>query len=194
MRHTISVLVENEFGVLSRVSGLFSGRGFNIESLSVAPTLDPTISRMTIVTSGDDRILEQINKQLNKLIDTIKIIDFTGEDFIEREMALIKVTADENSRAEILRIADIFRGKIVDVTPKCYTVEVTGSPVKVNAIIDLLRPMGIKELVRSGPVVLGRGPKGWKSGGAWLPERRDNCAPAIKMLAGTFHYGTIVSY
>jgi acetolactate synthase I/III small subunit len=164
MRHTISVLVENEFGVLSRVSGLFSGRGFNIESLSVATTLDPTISRMTIVTSGDDRILEQINKQLNKLIDTIKIIDFTGEDFIEREMALIKVTAEDTTRAEVLRICDIFRGKVVDVTPKCYTVEVTGSPVKVNAIIDLLRPLGIKELVRSGPVVLGRGPKGWKAG------------------------------
>ena len=162
MRHTISVLVENEFGVLSRIVGLFSGRGFNIESLSVAPTLDPTISRMTVVTSGDDRILEQVTKQLNKLIDTIKIIDFTGEDFVEREMALIKVTAEETTRAEVLRICDIFRGKVVDVTPKCYTVEVTGSPVKVNAIIDLLRPMGIKELVRSGPVVLGRGPKGWK--------------------------------
>ncbi len=162
MRHTISVLVENEFGVLSRVAGLFSGRGFNIESLSVAPTLDATISRMTIVTSGDDRILEQITKQLNKLIDTIKVIDFTGEDFIEREMALIKVTAEEMTRAEVLRICDIFRGKIVDVTAKCYTVEVTGSPAKVNAIIDLLRPMGIKELVRTGPVVLGRGPKGWK--------------------------------
>jgi acetolactate synthase-1/3 small subunit len=156
-------MVENEFGVLSRVAGLFSGRGFNIESLSVAPTLDASISRMTIVTSGDDRILEQITKQLNKLIDTIKVIDFTGEDFIEREMALIKVTAEEATRAEVLRICDIFRGKVVDVTPKCYTVEVTGSPVKVNAIIDLLRPMGIKELVRSGPVVLGRGPKGWKS-------------------------------
>jgi len=162
MRHTISVLVENEFGVLTRIAGLFSGRGFNIESLSVAPTLDPTLSRMTIVTSGDDQIIEQVNKQLNKLIDTIKVIDFTGEDFIEREMALIKVNAEDSSRAEILRICDIFRGKVVDVTPKCYTVEVTGSPVKVNAIIDLLRPMGIKELVRSGPVVLGRGPKGWK--------------------------------
>lgn len=162
MRHTISVLVENEFGVLTRIAGLFSGRGFNIESLSVAPTLDPTLSRMTIVTAGDDRILEQITKQLNKLIDTIKVIDFTGEDFIEREMALIKVTAEDATRAEILRICDIFRGKVVDVTPKCYTVEVTGSPVKVNAIIDLLRPMGIKELVRTGPVVLGRGPKGWK--------------------------------
>ena len=162
MRHTISVLVENEFGVLTRIAGLFSGRGFNIESLSVAPTLDPTLSRMTIVTSGDDQIIEQVNKQLNKLIDTIKVIDFTGEDFIEREMALIKVNAEDSTRAEILRICDIFRGKVVDVTPKCYTVEVTGSPVKVNAIIDLLRPMGIKELVRSGPVVLGRGPKGWK--------------------------------
>ncbi|MCK4536547.1 MAG: acetolactate synthase small subunit [Desulfuromonadales bacterium] len=163
MRHTISVLVENEFGVLSRVVGLFSGRGFNIESLSVAPTLDSSISRMTIVTSGDDRILEQIGKQLNKLIDTIKIIDFTGEDFVEREMALIKVTAEDHTRAEILRISDIFRGKVVDVTAKSYTVEVTGSPVKINAILDLFRPLGVKELVRSGPIVIGRGPKGWKS-------------------------------
>jgi acetolactate synthase I/III small subunit len=162
MKHTISVLVENEFGVLSRVIGLFSGRGFNIESLSVAPTLDESISRMTIVTSGDDRILEQISKQLNKLIDTIKIIDFTGQDFVEREMCMIKVSADENSRAEVLRIVDIFRGKVVDVTPRSYTIEVTGAPAKVDAIVELLRPIGIKELVRSGPVVLGRGPKGWK--------------------------------
>ncbi len=163
MRHTISVLVENEFGVLARVSGLFSGRGFNIESLSVAPTLDPSISRMTIVTSGDDRILEQINKQLNKLIDTIKVIDFTSEEHVERELCMVKVTAEDDTRAEILRIADIFRGKIVDVTPRSYTVEVTGAPEKINAIIELLRPMGIKELVRSGPVALGRGPKGWRS-------------------------------
>jgi acetolactate synthase-1/3 small subunit len=163
MRHTISVLVENEFGVLSRVAGLFSGRGFNIESLSVAPTLDPSISRMTIVTSGDDKILEQIGKQLNKLIDTIKIIDFTGEDYVEREMALIKVSAEEHTRAEILRICDIFRGKVVDVTVKSYTIEVTGSPAKINAILDLLRPLGVKELVRSGPIVIGRGPKGWKA-------------------------------
>ncbi|OHB32944.1 MAG: acetolactate synthase small subunit [Desulfuromonadaceae bacterium GWC2_58_13] len=162
MKHIISVLVENEFGVLSRVVGLFSGRGFNIESLSVAPTLDPTISRITIATSGDDQILEQITKQLNKLIDTIKIIDFTGQDFVEREMSLIKVTAEDNTRAEVLRIVDIFRGKIVDVTPRSFTIEVTGSPTKIDAIIELLRPMGIKELVRSGPVVLGRGPKGWK--------------------------------
>lgn len=163
MKHTISVLVENEFGVLSRVSGLFSGRGFNIESLSVAPTLDPSISRMTIVTSGDDQILEQINKQLNKLIDTIKIIDFTDQEYVERELAMIKVTAEEETRAEVMRIVDIFRAKMVDVTPRSYTVEITGSPSKVNALIELLRPMGIKELVRSGPVVLGRGAKGWKS-------------------------------
>jgi len=163
MKHTISVLVENEFGVLSRVAGLFSGRGFNIESLSVAPALDPTISRMTIVTSGDDQVLEQITKQLNKLIDTIKIIDFTGQDFIEREMGMIKVTAEEGTRAEVLRIVDIFRAKVVDVTPRSYTIEVTGSPSKIDAVIELLRPMGIKELVRSGPVVLGRGPKGWRN-------------------------------
>jgi acetolactate synthase I/III small subunit len=163
MKHTISVLVENEFGVLSRVSGLFSGRGFNIESLSVAPTLDPSISRMTIVTSGDDQILEQITKQLNKLIDTIKVIDFTGQDFVEREMALIKVSAEEGTRAEVLRIADIFRGKVVDVTPRSYTIEVTGAPTKIDAIVELLRPAGLKEIVRSGPIVLGRGPKGWRS-------------------------------
>lgn len=163
MKHTISVLVENEFGVLTRVAGLFSGRGFNIESLSVAPTLDPSISRMTIVTRGDDKILEQITKQLNKLIDTIKVIDFTGQDYVEREMALIKVTAEEETRAEVLRIVDIFRAKVVDVTPRSYTVEITGAPAKVDAIIELLRPMGLKEIVRSGPIVLGRGPKGWRS-------------------------------
>lgn len=157
MKHTISVLVENEFGVLTRVAGLFSGRGFNIESLSVAPTLDPSVSRMTIVTRGDDRILEQINKQLNKLIDTIKVTDFTGQDYVEREMALVKVTAEEDTRAEVLRIADIFRARVVDVTPRSYTLEITGAPTKLDAVIDLLRPMGIKELVRSGPVVMGRG-------------------------------------
>ncbi|BCA79847.1 acetolactate synthase small subunit [Desulfuromonas sp. AOP6] len=162
MKHTISVLVENEFGVLSRVAGLFSGRGFNIESLSVAPTVDPSISRITLVTRGDEQILEQINKQLNKLISTIKVIDFTGQEFVERELALIKVTAEEDTRAEVLRIADIFRAKVIDVTARSYTIEVTGAPGKVDAILELLRPMGIKELVRSGPVVLGRGSKSWK--------------------------------
>jgi acetolactate synthase-1/3 small subunit len=154
------VLVENEFGVLARVSGLFSGRGFNIESLSVAPTLDPDTSRMTIVTRGDDRILEQITKQLNKLISTIKVVDFTDEEYVERELALVKVTAESDSRAEVLRIVDIFRAKVVDVTPKSYTVELTGAPAKIDAVLELLTPMGIKEIVRSGPVVIGRGSKG----------------------------------
>ena len=160
MKHTISVLVENEFGVLSRISGLFSGRGFNIESLSVAPTMDADTSRMTLVTRGDDRILEQITKQLNKLISTIKVVDFTDEEYIERELAMIKVSTDGESRAEALRIVDIFRAKVIDVTPKSYTIEITGTPAKINGILELLRPMGIKEVVRSGPVVIGRGVKG----------------------------------
>ncbi len=162
MQHTISVLVENEFGVLSRVAGLFSGRGFNIDSVSVAPTNEEGMSRMTIVTRGDEQILEQINKQLNKLIDVIKVIDFTDGSGIEREMALIKVTAEDENRAEVLRIVDIFRAKIIDVTPKSYTIEATGNPVKVEAILDLLRPLGLKELVRTGAVTIGRGAKGWK--------------------------------
>jgi acetolactate synthase-1/3 small subunit len=159
MKHTISVLVENEFGVLSRISGLFSGRGFNIESLSVAPTQSADVSRMTLVTRGDDRIMEQIAKQLNKLISTIKVVDFTGEDFIERELALIKVATEAETRAEALRIVDIFRAKVIDVTPRSYTIEITGAPAKINGILELLRPMGIKEVVRSGPVVVGRGMK-----------------------------------
>lgn len=162
MQHTISVLVENEFGVLSRVASLFSGRGFNIESLSVAPTNEDGMSRMTIVTRGDEQILEQITKQLNKLIDIIKVIDFTDGSGVEREMALIKVTAEDENRAEVLRIVDIFRAKIIDVTPKSYTIEATGNPVKIDAILDLLRPLGLKELVRTGAVSIGRGAKGWK--------------------------------
>ncbi len=160
MKHTISVLVENEFGVLARISGLFSGRGFNIESLSVAPTMDAELSRMTLVTRGDDQILEQITKQLNKLISTIKVVDFTDSEYIERELAMIKVSTDSESRAEALRIVDIFRAKVIDVTPKSYTIEITGAPAKINGILELLRPMGIKEVVRSGPVVIGRGTKG----------------------------------
>ncbi|QOX79484.1 acetolactate synthase small subunit [Trichlorobacter lovleyi] len=161
-QHTISVVVENEFGVLARVSGLFSGRGFNIESLSVAPTSDESLSRITIVTSGDEAVLEQITKQLNKLVDVIKVLDFSDGSAIERELALIKVTAEDDSRAEVLRIVDIFRAKIIDVTPKSYTIEATGSPAKINAILDLLRPLGLKELVRTGAVAIGRGAKGWK--------------------------------
>ncbi len=162
MQHTISVIVENEFGVLARVSGLFSGRGFNIDSLSVAPIMDESLSRITIVTRGDDAVLEQITKQLNKLVDVIKVLDFTDGSAIEREMALIKVAAEDESRAEVLRIVDIFRAKIIDVTPKSYTIEATGAPAKINAILDLLRPLGLKELVRTGAVAIGRGAKGWK--------------------------------
>ncbi|MFH2012137.1 MAG: acetolactate synthase small subunit [Pseudomonadota bacterium] len=160
MRHTISALVLNQPGVLARVAGLFSGRGFNIESLCVAETLDPTVSRMTIVTRGNDQIIEQITKQLNKLVDVIKVVDFFGNDFIDREMMLIKVMAEPSLRAEILRITDIFRGKIVDVTPKSYTIEISGDENKINAIIDLLKPMGIKEVVRTGKVAISRGSKG----------------------------------
>ncbi len=159
MRHTISVLVNNEFGVLARVAGLFSGRGFNIESLCVAETIDPGVSRMTIVTSGDDRILEQINKQLNKLVDVIKVHDFTGEEHIERELAMIKVTTTAENRAEILSIVDIFRAKVVDVSPRTYTIEITGDAEKIRAITELVRPFGIKEIVRTGAVAMARSPK-----------------------------------
>ncbi len=161
-RHTITVLVENEFGVVSRVASLFSGRGFNIDSFIGAPTNEEGISRITIVTHGDEGILEQITKQLNKLIDIIKVIDFSDGSSIEREMALIKVTAEDECRAEILRIVDIFRAKIIDVTAKSYTIEATGNPAKIDAILDLLRPLGLKELVRTGAVAIGRGAKGWR--------------------------------
>ena len=156
MRHTISILVDNEFGVLSRVSGLFSGRGFNIESLCVAETLDPKVSLMTIVTSGDEQVIEQITKQLHKLINTVKVTDLTGEDHLERELALIKVTASNEHRAEILSIIDIFRAKVVDVSPKTYTVEITGDMEKIQAITELLRPFGIKDMARTGKVAMAR--------------------------------------
>ena len=157
MRHTINVLVENEFGVLARVAGLFSGRGFNIESLTVAETLDPTVSIMTIVTEGDEMILEQIKKQLNKLVPVIKVMDMTGKPYVERELVLVKVGAKQEHRAEILRIVDIFRAKVVDVSPKSYTIEVTGDREKIKAFLELLKPMGIKEIARTGRVAIMRG-------------------------------------
>jgi len=157
MRHTIAVLVENEFGVLSRVAGLFSGRGFNIESLCVAETTDPKVSRMTIVTSGNDQIIEQILKQLNKLVPVLKVIDFTGTETVDRELVLVKVNADNGNKAEVLRLVDIFRAKIVDVAPRCYTIEMTGGEGKVSAFLQMLRPIGIKEVVRSGKIAISRG-------------------------------------
>ena len=157
MRHTIAVLVENEFGVLSRVAGLFSGRGFNIESLCVAETTEPKVSRMTIVTSGNDQIIEQILKQLNKLVPVLKVIDFTGTETVDRELVLVKVNADNGAKAEVLRLVDIFRAKIVDVAPRCYTIEMTGGEGKVSAFLQMLRPIGIKEVVRTGKIAISRG-------------------------------------
>ncbi len=157
MRRTISVYVENEAGVLARIAGLFSARGYNIDSLSVAETLDPTVSCMTIVTHGNDQIIEQITKQLHKLVNVIKVNDLKEGDHITRELVLIKVTAEAATRAEALRIVDIFRGKVVDVTPKTFTVEVTGGEKKIDGIIALLRPLGIKEIVRTGKIAVNRG-------------------------------------
>jgi len=157
MRHTISVLVENKFGVLARVAGLFSGRGYNIDSLNVGETEDPTISRMTIVARGDDRILEQITKQLNKLIDVIKVTDLTSEEHIERELALIKVSAPQKVRSEIIQLASIFRSSIVDVSLESLIISATGDEDKINALIDMLRPYGIREISRSGRVAISRG-------------------------------------
>lgn len=159
MRHVITLLVENEFGVLARIAGLFSGRGFNIESLCVAETLDPTVSTMTIVTHGDDQIIEQVLKQLNKLIPVIKVMDLIEKEFVEREMILVKVVANASTREEVLRIVDIFRGKVIDVGAKTYTIEVTGDKNKISAILSLLRPLGIKEMVRTGHVAMVRGSK-----------------------------------
>lgn len=158
-KHTIAVLVENKFGVLSRVAGLFSARGYNIEAMSVGETLDSSVSRMTLVVRGDELVLEQVVKQLHKLIDVIKVTDLTEEDHVERELVLMRVNAEPQHRAEILRTADIFRAKVVDVTSSTLTLEVTGDESKLDAIIELLRPMGIQELVRTGKVAIARSSK-----------------------------------
>lgn len=156
MRHVLSVLVENEPGVLSRVAGLFSGRGFNIESLNVAPTLEEGVSLMTISTSGEEQIIEQIVKQLRKLVTVIKVVDFEGIAAVEREMMMVKVQADDARRAEVLRIADIFRCKVVDVSLNDLTLEATGDHGKIQAILSLLARFGIKEIARTGTVAMRR--------------------------------------
>ncbi|MGE4553040.1 MAG: acetolactate synthase small subunit [Desulfovibrionaceae bacterium] len=156
MLHVLTVIVENEPGVLSRVAGLFSGRGFNIDSLNVAPTHEPGVSRMTLTTNGDEQIVEQIVKQLRKLVTVIKVRDLTEVHSVEREMALIKVNAEGQKRAEILRIVDIFRCKVVDVSLDELTIEVTGDRGKIEAILDLLTRFGIKEIARTGAVALKR--------------------------------------
>ena len=159
MRHTLAVLVENTPGVLARVAGLFSRRGFNIDSLAVGRTENPDLSRMTIVVEGDDRILEQVTKQLYKLIDVIKISDITADEYVDRELVLIKVSSDPAHRGEIIQVADIFRARIVDLGRKTITLECTGNDGKINAFEESLRPYGIKELVRTGKIAVLRGLK-----------------------------------
>ncbi len=163
-RHTIALLVENQPGVLARIAGLFSAKGYNILSLSVGETIDPDVSRMTIVTEGHPLIIEQIVKQLRKLIDVIKVLDLTasGEDYVERELVLVKVSARGEARAEAMRIAQIFRGNIVDVSPETFTIEFTGNEGKINAAINMLRECGIREIIRTGKVAALRGPKSLK--------------------------------
>lgn len=163
-RHVISVLVENKPGVLARVSGMFSGRGFNIHSLAVAPGQDPEYSRMTIVTHGNEQIIEQIIKQLRKLINVVKVQDLTLGDYVDRDLVLIRVKASSAKRAEVLRITDIFRAKVVDVSHDTLTIEVSGTESKIDAILELLNPLGITELIRTGTIAIPRAKKVLKSG------------------------------
>ncbi|MGB8711509.1 MAG: acetolactate synthase small subunit [Onishia taeanensis] len=159
MRHIISILMENEPGALSRVVGLFSQRNYNIESLNVAPTEDPTLSRLTVTTTGDDRVIEQITKHLNKLIDVVKLVDLTEGQHIERELMLVKVKALGAARDEVKRTADIFRAQVVDVTPNLYTVQITGDAGKLDAFLQAMAPVGILEVARTGVSGIARGDK-----------------------------------
>ncbi len=159
MKHTLSVLVQNKPGVLARTAGLLSRRGYNIESLTVGVTENEDVSRMTIVVRGDDTVVEQVTKQLNKLIEVIKVTDLTKESYVDRELVLIKVTAEGTSRSEIMQIVDIFRARIVDVSPKSLIIEVTGDEGKIDALTCMLKQFGIKEIVRTGTLALGRGTK-----------------------------------
>lgn len=156
MRHTISVLVENKFGVLTRVAGMFSGRGFNIDTLNVAPTQDASMSRMTIVTRGDDKTLEQIVKQLNKLVEVLEVQDFREYEYIDRELVLLKVSVNQQSRAEVMQITDIFRANIVDVQPNTLGIEVTGDENKIEKFILLMETFGIVDITRTGKVAMPR--------------------------------------
>ncbi len=165
MRHTISLLVDNEPGVLARIAGLFSARGFNIESLCVAESVDSTMSRITLVTSGDDWTIEQIIKRFNNMISVIKVQDLIEVTSVEREMVLVRVEATQETRAEILRIADIFRAKVIDVGPKSYALELTGDKDKTTAFLELLKPMGIKEIARTGVVAMAREIQNHRKGG-----------------------------
>ncbi|MCX6967259.1 MAG: acetolactate synthase small subunit [Verrucomicrobia bacterium] len=156
MRHTLSVLVENKFGVLTRIAGMFSGRGFNIDTLNVGPTRDPSRSRMTIVVMGDDAVLEQVTKQLNKLIDVIEIQDFRDDEYVDRELVLLRVTVDATTRSEVMQICDIFRAKIIDVQPKNVAIEITGNESKIQKFLFLMEPFGVSDLTRTGKVAVRR--------------------------------------
>ena len=157
MEHVISVLVENRFGVLAHIAGMFSGRGFNIDSLAVGTTVDPTISRMTIVTRGDDRVVSQIVKQLNRQVDVVEVTDLSGSSFVERELMLIKVSGDAQTRGQIIEIASVFRAKVVDVQHETLVIEAAGSAEKLQALLELLEPYGIREIVRTGRIGMPRG-------------------------------------
>jgi len=185
MKNTISILVENRPGVLARIAAMFSARNYNIDSLSVAETTDPTISRITCTAVGDDLQIEQVMKQLRKLIDVIRVVNFTtaNGDFITREMVLIKVSAKERNRAEIMRTSDIFRAKIVDASRESLTLEVTGDEKKINAILELLKPFGILEIARTGQVALSRGGKRLidrRSGSVKSPVLRTSNRPGVR--------------
>ena len=156
MRHTISVLVENKFGVLTRVAGLFSGRGYNIDTLNVGPTEDPATSRMTIVTKGDDATVEQVIKQLEKLTDVLEVHDYLEGEYIDRELLLVKVSVDSKTRAEVMQMTDIFRAKIVDVQPKTLTIEVTGNESKIEKFLALMKTFGVINLTRTGKAAMPR--------------------------------------
>jgi len=156
MRHTISILVENKFGVLTRVAGMFSGRGFNIDTLNVGPTLDASASRMTIVVRGDDKVLEQVNKQLEKLVDVIDVQDFRDEEYVDRELVLLRVNATSKTRAEVMQICDIFRAKIIDVQHEKLAIEATGTENKINKFLSLMESFGISDLTRTGKIALAR--------------------------------------
>ncbi len=155
-KHTISILVENKFGALNRIVGLFSARGYNIDSISVGTSEDDSVARVTIVSKGDDDIIEQIIKQLNKLVDVTKVVDLTYDSYVERELVLVKVSASRNSRPELMQISEIFRSKIIDISQRSITIEATGSEQKVDALIKMLAPFGIKEIARTGRVALKR--------------------------------------
>jgi acetolactate synthase-1/3 small subunit len=156
MRHTISVLVENKFGALTRIAGVFSGRGFNLDSLNVGPTADDSVSRMTIVVHGDDRVLDQVVKQLNKLVDVIEVQDFRDGEYVDRELILLRVKTDAKTRAEIMQICDIFRAKIIDVQPMNVSIEITGNESKIDKFLFLMKPHGISDLTRTGKVAMSR--------------------------------------